>query len=42
LSDFGAVSFTDVTAGHTAFGTENPSALTMVSSQGVAEATPST
>jgi Peptidase A4 family len=41
LSDFGTVSFTDVTADHTALGNENPSALTMVSAQDVTEATPS-
>jgi hypothetical protein len=41
LSDFGTVSFTDVTADHTALGNESPSALTMVSAQDVTEATPS-
>jgi hypothetical protein len=41
LSDFGTVSFADVTADDTAIGAENPSALTMVSAGGVTEATPS-
>ena len=41
LSNFGAVSFTDATADNTAFGDENPSALTMVSASNVTEATPS-
>ena len=41
LSDFGTVSFADATAGTTAIGNENPSALTMVSANDVTEATPS-
>jgi hypothetical protein len=41
LSNFGAVSFTDATVDNTAFGNENPSALTMVSASDVTEATPS-
>ena len=41
LSDFGTVSFADVTADHAAIGTQNPSALTMVSAGDVTEATPS-
>jgi Peptidase A4 family len=41
LSNFGAVSFTGVTVDNTAIGNENPSALTMVSANGVTEATPS-
>jgi hypothetical protein len=41
LSDFGTVSFTDVTADNAPIGNENPSALTMVSADGVTEATPS-
>jgi hypothetical protein len=41
LSNFGTVTFTDATADNTAFGDENPSALTMVSAGNVTEATPS-
>jgi hypothetical protein len=41
LSNFGTVSFTGVTVDNTAIGNENPSALTMVSANGVTEATPS-
>ena len=41
LSNFGTVNFTDATADNTAFGNENPSALTMVSASNVTEATPS-
>jgi Peptidase A4 family len=41
LSNFGTVNFTDATADNTAIGNENPSALTMVSANGVTEATPS-
>jgi hypothetical protein len=41
LSDFGTVSFTDATADQTAIGNQNPSALTLVSANDVAEATPS-
>jgi hypothetical protein len=41
LSNFGTVNFTDVTADNAAIGTENPSALTMVSANDVTEATPS-
>jgi hypothetical protein len=41
LSNFGTVTFTDATADNTAFGNENPSALTMVSASNVTEATPS-
>jgi len=41
LSDFGTVNLTQVAAGHTAIGNENPSALTMVSANDVTEATPS-
>jgi len=41
LSNFGTVSFTDATVDNTAFGNENPSALTMVSASDVTEATPS-
>jgi hypothetical protein len=41
LSDFGTVSFTDATADQTAIGNQNPSALTLVSANGVTEATPS-
>ena len=41
LSNFGTVSFTGATADNTAIGNENPSALTMVSANGVTEATPS-
>jgi len=41
LSNFGTVNFTNVTADNTAIGNENPSALTMVSADGVTEATPS-
>jgi hypothetical protein len=41
LSDFGTVNFTDATADNTAIGNESPSALTMVSADGIAEATPS-
>jgi Peptidase A4 family len=41
LSNFGAVNFTGVTVDNTAIGNENPSALTMVSANGVTEATPS-
>lgn len=41
LSNFGIVNFTDATADSTAFGNENPSALTMVSAGNVTEATPS-
>jgi hypothetical protein len=41
LSNFGTVNFADATADNTAFGNENPSALTMVSASNVTEATPS-
>ena len=41
LSNFGTVSFTGVNADNTAIGNENPSGLTMVSANGVTEATPS-
>jgi hypothetical protein len=41
LSNFGTVNFTGATADNTAFGHENPSALTMVSGNNVTEATPS-
>ena len=41
LSNFGTVNFTDATVDNTAFGNENPSALTMVSASNVTEATPS-
>lgn len=41
LSDFGTVGFTNATVNNTAIGDENPSALTMVSANGVTEATPS-
>ena len=41
LSDFGAVSFTDVTVDNTAIGNENPGVLTMASASDVIEATPS-
>jgi hypothetical protein len=41
LSNFGTVSFTGVSADNTALGNENPSGLTMVSANGVTEATPS-
>jgi hypothetical protein len=41
LSDFGTVSFTAATVDNAALGNENPSALTMVSSDDVTEATPS-
>jgi hypothetical protein len=41
LSNFGTVTFTDSTADNTAFGNENPGALTMVSASSVTEATPS-
>jgi hypothetical protein len=40
LSDFGTVSFTNVTADNTPIGNENPSALTMVSAAGTTEAAP--
>jgi hypothetical protein len=41
LSNFGTVNFTNATVDNTAVGNENPSALTMVSANGVTEATPS-
>ena len=41
LSNFGTVSFTNATTDNQAIGDENASALTMVSSGGVTEATPS-
>jgi hypothetical protein len=41
LSNFGTVNYTNVTADNAAIGSENPSAVTMVSEQGTTEATPS-
>jgi hypothetical protein len=41
LSDFGTVNFTDATVDNNAIGNEDPTAVTMVSANGVAEATPS-
>jgi Peptidase A4 family len=41
LSDFGTVSFTGATVDGAAIGNQNPSALTLVSADGVPEATPS-
>jgi hypothetical protein len=41
LSNFGTVGFTGATADDTALGNENPGALTMVSADGAADATPS-
>jgi hypothetical protein len=41
LTNFGTVSFADVTADGAPIGNENPSSLTMVSAGGVTEATPS-
>jgi hypothetical protein len=41
LSNFGTVSFANVTADNAPIGNEDPSTLTMVSAQGVTEATPS-
>lgn len=41
LSDFGTVSFADATVDNAAIGTENPSAVIMVSANDVTEATPS-
>jgi hypothetical protein len=42
LSNFGAVNFTDADANNAPIGNDNPDSLTMVSAQGVTEATPST
>jgi hypothetical protein len=41
LSNFGTVNFTSAEANNAAIGNDNPDSLTMVSSQGVTEATPS-
>jgi hypothetical protein len=41
LSNFGTVNFSAATVDNTAFGNENPGALTMVSGNNVTEATPS-
>jgi hypothetical protein len=41
LANFGTVNFTNATAGNTVIGNANPAALTMVSADGITEATPS-